>query len=762
MPPITPLTSVNPQPGQPTYVSKQPAPPPTQPPPPSGNVPIITYGSGQEKPLVVRNRFTGEVKAVYGQSAQRSLDTGTWQPYGGQVYWRTTTPGERQADIVAAGREKIQTGLESAASAYSAGQPVSAFYQRGFELPTSTLFTKTTTTAPASAQPEAQPTYQPPQTTGLKPIFVEGKPNIELFEQAKAQAPETFYSPKYGTMIKATDQQETLKPSTERIISPSSVSFYTGSQKVSDVIGKWESIADVGAMRITGKLPSIFKPIYTGAYQLGRGIFLEAPKSTVETVGMLPGGVETIAKKPALLPTFAITGTSQMISSTATSFKERPLETIGTTIGTAAIFSGVGKGIGKGIEIAKPSLSTVATSFSEGVKLFREGQTVKVPTSFSVYPYPSTRVGEISAVVFKPMKSIEKSAGEIHAAKVYQDYLKSAAGKTFPVYESRTPTDYAARFRAEEARLSKQTQIQVGKGGLTQIVGMQEPVMKTSYRIPESRYVPFAKTEYSVPHQYGASRYARYGAAQKVRIIKPIESIKEKPFAGTEYEKTIEIPKPKAKQMSVVEQMSITKQRSFMRDIQKYGVVSVGTTIGIAASISKGAAVQTPVEQAIQRQKEIAKSVQVEQAALIPTSIQITPTISIPKSATPQIAIATAISPQITTPKITPQETLRIEPTFRDGGGRIRKKLKFQFPSITTETLFRKRKRKTTKGFGKFPELARIATARQIIGGTSNLKFKAQRMSYKPPKRAVNMKLPSFKLASLTKSKKKSAKRRRR
>ena len=85
------------------------------------------------------------------------------------------------------------------------------------------------------------------------------------------------------------------------------------------------------------------KPIrWTGGQvkQLGYGVVFHAPAAAVEMVGMMPAAIETIARKPSILPAAAVLGMYQMGTGIVHGLKTAPGRTIGEFVGLGAITKG--------------------------------------------------------------------------------------------------------------------------------------------------------------------------------------------------------------------------------------------------------------------------------------------------------------------------------------------------------------------------------------------------------------------------------------
>ncbi len=165
-------------------------------------------------------------------------------------------------------------------------------------------------------------------------------------------------TPQAQAVIKAvtTTAAPAQVPQTSSDMSQFSRDIYGGASRVAAVIGTGMGIADIGARRIERALPGGFSELYSGTYELGKGIFLSAPKATVETAGMIPGGVETLARNVPLVPAFAAAGVLSQVSGLQEGFSQRPLQTIGELIGMGAMGEGVSLGTVRGFRAVREAI----------------------------------------------------------------------------------------------------------------------------------------------------------------------------------------------------------------------------------------------------------------------------------------------------------------------------------------------------------------------------------------------------------------------
>lgn len=129
------------------------------------------------------------------------------------------------------------------------------------------------------------------------------------------------------------------------VMSQFSQNVYSNAGRVADVIAGWGAMADVGAQNIQSRLPEPISVLYGGAYQIGRGIVYNTPESVVRLAGMMPGGVEMIAKNPTLFPTLAVAGLGLQYEGLKEGITERPLQTVGEFAGMTAVAEGISGGM---------------------------------------------------------------------------------------------------------------------------------------------------------------------------------------------------------------------------------------------------------------------------------------------------------------------------------------------------------------------------------------------------------------------------------
>ncbi len=163
--------------------------------------------------------------------------------------------------------------------------------------------------------------------------------------------------PQQTTIVPSTIVQQPTQPSG---ISSFSQGIYSGAERVASVIETGMGVADIGARRIQRMLPGAVSDIYGGIYQVGRGLVFTGEAGVVRTAGMIPGGVETIARQPEMIPTFVAAGISTQISGLREGVTERPLQTIGEFAVMTAIGEGAGRVVSKGVSIIKSTASEIS------------------------------------------------------------------------------------------------------------------------------------------------------------------------------------------------------------------------------------------------------------------------------------------------------------------------------------------------------------------------------------------------------------------
>ena len=169
------------------------------------------------------------------------------------------------------------------------------------------------------------------------------KPTQEQLQNAKQHIRLSDVKPQQTVTLPAKAAfhvQPAVKP-----MSQTSQTIHQKATQVSNVIDMWSAQADAGAKIIQSKLPEGIGKLYEGTYSLGKGIFLNAPKATVQMAGMIPGGVETIVKNPNIIPAAVTTGVAMQVTGLKEGLTQRPHETIGEFIGMGVIGYGVSKSI---------------------------------------------------------------------------------------------------------------------------------------------------------------------------------------------------------------------------------------------------------------------------------------------------------------------------------------------------------------------------------------------------------------------------------
>jgi hypothetical protein len=101
------------------------------------------------------------------------------------------------------------------------------------------------------------------------------------------------------------------------------------------------------------KVSDIFPGLSLGPLKLGgtgnelfvRGMIITAPPATAEMAGMIPPGVEILARNPRIIPAAAGAGLIMQARGTYEGIKTRPYEFLGEQVGIGLLTMGVGKGI---------------------------------------------------------------------------------------------------------------------------------------------------------------------------------------------------------------------------------------------------------------------------------------------------------------------------------------------------------------------------------------------------------------------------------
>ena len=180
----------------------------------------------------------------------------------------------------------------------------------------------------------------------------------------------------------------------DRPISDISKRIHEETARVAKVARGFEKQVDPYARDIERALgfhkAAIPKPVrWAGeqAKQLGYGIAFHAPAAAVEMAGMMPAGVETIARRPKIVPAAAALGLYMMGESAYKGFTTAPGRTAGEFIGIGAIAKGIGE---------VPKISPYYRGRDAGVKVYTgEPSWLGRMRGKKPHPTPEARMGEM-------------------------------------------------------------------------------------------------------------------------------------------------------------------------------------------------------------------------------------------------------------------------------------------------------------------------------------------------------------------------------
>lgn len=201
-------------------------------------------------------------------------------------------------------------------------------------------------------------------------------------------------------------------PQTVSDMSQFSRDIYGGASRIAAVIGTGMGIADIGARRIERQLPGGLSELYGATYELGKGIFLSAPRLTVDMAGMIPGGVETIAKNIPMLPAFAAAGVISQVSGLQEGFSQRPIQTIGELIGMGAMGEA-----GKVVRFGQVKIPTAAGEVPVWKGAYLDIGATPRPIVGYVPEFIAKPITEPIAIGFRPETSITKAVETARTAK---------------------------------------------------------------------------------------------------------------------------------------------------------------------------------------------------------------------------------------------------------------------------------------------------------------------------------------------------------
>jgi len=201
-------------------------------------------------------------------------------------------------------------------------------------------------------------------------------------------------------------------PQTVSDMSQFSRDIYSGASRVAAVIGTGMGIADIGARRIERQLPGGLSEFYGATYELGKGIFLSAPRSIVDMSGMIPGGVETISKNVPMLPAFAAAGIISQVSGLQEGFSQRPIQTIGELIGMGAMGEA-----GKVVRFREVKIPTAAGEVPVWKGAYLDIGATPRPIVGYVPEFIAKPIAEPITIGFRPETSITRAVETVKTSK---------------------------------------------------------------------------------------------------------------------------------------------------------------------------------------------------------------------------------------------------------------------------------------------------------------------------------------------------------
>lgn len=175
--------------------------------------------------------------------------------------------------------------------------------------------------------------------------------------------------------------------------------------------------------------------------QLGYGVAFHAPAAAVEIAGMVPGGVETIARKPSIVPAAAALGLFEMGRGTWHGMTTAPGRTIGELVGVAAISKGMPK-------VPFPKRATRAFPTSEPApKGLAPGKQIKFEAGLEV----AQKLAKVEAPIKRPLDFGEIATLPRGSGKAVETWIKTHPDQKAVIFgsasvrtqlkTSRTPVD---------------------------------------------------------------------------------------------------------------------------------------------------------------------------------------------------------------------------------------------------------------------------------------------------------------------------------
>ena len=272
-------------------------------------------------------------------------------------------------------------------------------------------------------------------------------------------------------------------------ISKTSKDIYYGAVSISEQIrrGIPEVSKRLHAVPIVG-IPTAFITSRTS----------ESFARTIEAGGMIPGGVEVLAKRPHVFPSAVSYGVGESIRSVGTELRTDPFQTVSDIAVTGVIFKGAGKArsilpTGKGRVVPrageKPVLSIKMFGESTSQKLSRQygftGQTVKPPSA----PLSVKVFGESRGAMLQRKYGVPTSKTWVPKVEtsIKPPISKGFIRKDFTIKEIETPVSFIRPYN-EIIRppAPKKTFI----SSSTPTVSLKDMLMV----MPEQKIVPFRET----------------------------------------------------------------------------------------------------------------------------------------------------------------------------------------------------------------------------------------------------------------------------
>ncbi len=330
--------------------------------------------------------------------------------------------------------------------------------------------------------------------------------------------------------------------------------------------------------------------------QLTYGIAFSGPAAAVEMAGMVPGGVETIARKPSILPAAAAVGMFEMGRGVWHGATTAPARTAGEFITMGAIAKGIGEA---------PKISPYYRGKAAGVKVYTgEPSWIGRLRGKKPHPTPEARMGEIldPAIYETPQKFYHGTSMEFLSSisktgklKVSPEAvsLRGPAGGEASLFLSKPGTPYArfatpqrtAKIGTGDAAIDVQVfqleQMMRGKiprsegikaakpsKKLSDLISERERLTSELYGLEQSKLSPLSPKRMSTE----AKLYDTMRAVEK-QVVKDYKSatgekvsVRDRPGAFLEIEQ-----KPFRPSEKLIEK---SKAREMLRDKEKAGTIT--------------------------------------------------------------------------------------------------------------------------------------------------------------------------------------------